>query len=158
MASLTFQDVGACNCGTVTTCLCTGGAPTTLTYTHSVLGSCTITYTTIPTPQWTGTINYAYPGGPRMGGGAPCAPVTIPINITFDPTSCDVTINWHTTAGCPTVSGSSNVFNQTFTSGATLLSRTVTCSPFSLILDFSGANSGSVPSLWGTAAFNETVS
>ena len=120
------------------------------------MGGCTLTYQPL-SGLWTGSLNYAYGGGCA----GLCVAATIPVSITlFD---CDIQIGWHVISsgpanGCPAPTGNAVFFDQSGSQGATLLSQTVNCSPFSIVQSWSGVTTPGCQALWGLGAFTESVS
>jgi hypothetical protein len=102
------QAMGGCCCSAGhTLCTCTG-VPDTITVTHSVFGTATLTYDATY-GYWTGSSSYAYPGCTR--GGATCPARTVPLTwfvgdrVLFGIHNCYIDWGWPFKAGgvnCPT--------------------------------------------------------
>lgn len=122
-------DKAACDCtcsgGGVTICGCPD-VPTTLYYTDSVLGSCTLTYTGSILTGWTGSLPTTSIGGTLFGCGT-CAPAGTTVSVQFYELSgsCRYLLRFNHTNSfpfCPAATGLSQAY------GTSPLS--IACSPF----------------------------
>ncbi len=127
--SYTFQDMGGCNCSTVTFCGCTG-VPTTLTGTHTVLGVFSLSWTGT---MFIGTHVYAYPGT----ADCPAQNVTITLKITCSSGVWQASFIWHEKIhlGCSTCPDDTGVTVVTLTP---VSASSTTCSPLSVSWSFAG--------------------
>lgn len=151
-----------CCCSHAFICPCPPPYAPTATFTHSVLGSATLT-TVGPGPGYQGTFTYAYPGSV---GGSTCAPVSMTITVFFDSglaAGCALIIEWGASSFplmCPQASGTTSGFNTgSLPPGFTLISKTASCVPgVNIVWSFSGAPAGSsAGNLWGLAPFTISI-
>ena len=144
---------GASSGGGFSACGCSG-VPTNLTFTDSILGSCTLTRRGSPFFDWLGFLSISYPGA-TLGCGS-CGAQSLSIGVIFDPSSCQVTISWNSNSSPPPCwSNASSLGGGTLGLGGTMA---VTCSPFHATTAFtiSSGNLCDIQLIYGSSTASVT--